>query len=244
MADIKPIIESSFNQYAGAVLQSRALIDSRDCIKPSARQIFYSMVQRKLTHNKPHKKTANAVGMAMADYYIHGDSSCEGVIMRAGQDFSMRYPLIDVKGNMGSLAESGNWAAGRYTESRTSALMDSMFEQYPGVLPSKGYYNICNGSFGIGVGMSSSIPQFNLTEVNQALEKLLLNPNIADEELIVMPDFATGACLLNPTEVKESLKNGNGKACLLRSVINYDNKNRRKNKRIKAKKKLISKRIS
>ena len=242
MADIKPIIENSFNQYAGAVLQSRALIDSRDCIKPSARQIFYSMVQRKLTHNKPHKKTANAVGMAMADYYIHGDASCEGVIMRAGQDFSMRYPLIDIKGNMGSLAESGNWAAGRYTESRTSALMDDMFEdiekntindwrdnydntkQYPGVLPSKGYYNICNGSFGIGVGMSSSIPQFNLTEVNQVLEKLLLNPNIADEELIVMPDFATGGCLLNPAEVKESLKNGSGKACLLRSVINYDNK--------------------
>ena len=242
MADIKPIIENSFNQYAGAVLQSRALIDSRDCIKPSARQIFYSMLQRKLTHDKPHKKTANAVGMAMADYYIHGDSSCEGVIMRAGQDFSMRYPLIDVKGNMGSLAESGNWAAGRYTESRTSALMDSMFsdiekntiddwrdnydntKQYPGVLPSKGYYNICNGSFGIGVGMSSSIPQFNLREVNRALENLLLNPNISDDEIIPMPDFATGGCLLNPTEVKASLKNGSGKACLLRAVINYDNK--------------------
>ena len=242
MADIKPIIENSFNQYAGAVLQSRALIDSRDCIKPSARQIFYSMVQRKLTHNKPHKKTANAVGMAMADYYIHGDASCEGVIMRAGQDFSMRYPLIDIKGNMGSLAESGNWAAGRYTESRTSAIMDSMFEdiekhtiddwrdnydntkQYPGVLPTKGYYNICNGSFGIGVGMSSSIPQFNLREVNEAMEKLLLNPDISDEELVVMPDFATGAYLLNPSEVKESLKNGSGKACLLRSVIEYDNK--------------------
>ena len=242
MADIKPIIENSFNQYAGAVLQSRALIDSRDCIKPSARQIFYSMLQRKLTHDKPHKKTANAVGMAMADYYIHGDSSCVGVIMRAGQDFSMRYPLIDIKGNMGSLAESGNWAADRYTESRTSALMDGIFsdidkntiddwrdnydntKQYPGVLPSKGYYNICNGSFGIGVGMSSSIPQFNLREVNKALETLLLNPTVSDDEIIPMPDFATGACLLNPTEVKASLKNGNGKACLLRAVINYDNK--------------------
>lgn len=242
MSDIKPIIEQSFNQYAGAVLQSRALIDSRDCIKPSARQILYSMYERKLIHNKPHKKTANAVGMAMADYYIHGDASCEGIIMRAGQSFSMRYQLTDIKGNAGSLIKSGNWAAMRYTESRTSALMDNIFtdidkntvddwrdnydntKQYPGVLPSKGYYNICNGSFGIGVGMSSSIPQFNLREVNQSLETLLLNPNVIDDDIIIMPDFATGACLLNPTEVKESLKNGSGKACLLRAVINYDNK--------------------
>lgn len=242
MSDIKPIIEQSFNQYAGAVLQSRALIDSRDCIKPSARQILYSMHERKLVHSKPHKKTANAVGMAMADYYIHGDASCEGIIMRAGQTFAMRYPLTDVKGNAGSLIKSGNWAAMRYTESRTSALMEAMFDdiekntiddwrdnydntkQYPGVLPSKGFYNMCNGSFGIGIGMSSSIPQFNLKEMNASLEKLLLNPNIADEEIIIMPDFATGACLLNPTEVKESLKNGNGKSCLLRSVIEFDAK--------------------
>lgn len=242
MSDIKPIIEQSFNQYAGAVLQSRALIDSRDCIKPSARQILYSMHERKLVHNKPHKKTANAVGMAMADYYIHGNTSCEGVIMRAGQTFSMRYPLVDVKGNAGSLIKSGNWAAMRYTESRTSELMEEMFKdiekntiddwrdnydntkQYPGVLPSKGFYNICNGSFGIGIGMSSSIPQFNLREMNAALEKLLLNPDIPDDEIIIMPDFATGGCLLNPSEVKESLTNGSGKSCLLRSVINYDAK--------------------
>lgn len=242
MSDIKPTIEQSFKQYAGAVLQSRALIDSRDCIKPSARQIFYSMVEHKLTHNKPHKKTANAVGMAMADYYIHGDASCEGIIMRAGQPFSMRYPLIDVKGNAGSLIKSGKWAAMRYTESRTSALMDAMFDdiekntiddwrdnydntkQYPGVLPSKGFYNMCNGSFGIGIGMSSSIPQFNLREMNEVLEKLLLNPNIADDEIIIMPDFATGACLLNPTEVRESLKVGSGKSCLLRATITFDAK--------------------
>ena len=128
MAELKPIIEDSFTQYTGAVLQSRALIDVRDGLKPSARQIFYSMLQRKLTADKPHKKTANAVGMAMADYYIHGDSSCEGVIMRAGQDFAMRYPLVDVKGNAGSLIESGNWAAMRYTESRLSKLMGLMFD--------------------------------------------------------------------------------------------------------------------
>ena len=128
MAELKPIIEQSMKQYSGAVLQSRALVDVRDGLKPSARQIFYSMLLHKLTAANPHKKTANAVGLAMADFYIHGDSSCEGVIMRAGQPFAMRYPLVDVKGNAGTLMESGNWAASRYTESRLAKLTDLLFE--------------------------------------------------------------------------------------------------------------------
>ena len=174
MADLKEVIESSMIQYSGAVLQSRALVDVRDGLKPSARQIFYSMLQHKLIHKNPYKKTANAVGMAMADYYIHGDSSCEGVIMRAGQGFSMRYPLVEVKGNAGTLIESGNWAAMRYTESRLSSLSDLLFadidketvlewrdnydntKQFPAVLPSKGYYNICNGTSGIAIGMPTT----------------------------------------------------------------------------------------
>ena len=242
MSNLKTIIEDSMIQYSGAVLQSRALVDVRDGLKPSARQIFYSMLTRKLTHNKPYKKTANAVGMAMADFYIHGDSSCEGVIMRAGQEFAMRYPLVDVKGNVGSLIESGNWAAMRYTESRLSKISNILFtdidkdtieewrdnydntKQYPAVLPSKGFYNICNGSQGIGVGLAASIPQYNLKEMNQALEHLLLNPDCEFEEIYIAPDFATGAILLNEDEVKNSMKQGTGFACKLRSVVDYDKK--------------------
>ena len=242
MSNLKPIIEDSMIQYSGAVLQNRALIDVRDGLKPSARQIFYSMLTRKLTHDKPYKKTANAVGMAMADFYIHGDSSCEGVIMRAGQPFAMRYPLVDVKGNAGSLIESGNWAAMRYTESRLSKISNILFtdinkdtieewrdnydntKQYPSVLPSKGFYNVCNGSQGIGIGMASSIPQYNLKEMNQALEHLLLNPDCDFEEIYIAPDFATGAILLNEDEVKESMRAGTGFACKLRSVVDYDKK--------------------
>ena len=242
MSNLKTIIEDSMIQYSGAVLQSRALVDVRDGLKPSARQIFYSMLTRKLTHNKPHKKTANAVGMAMADFYIHGDSSCEGVIMRAGQEFAMRYPLVDVKGNVGSLIESGNWAAMRYTESRLSKISNILFtdidkdtieewrdnydntKQYPAVLPSKGFYNICNGSQGIGVGLAASIPQYNLKEMNQALEHLLLNPDCDFKEIYIAPDFATGAILLNEDEVKNSMKQGTGFACKLRSVVDYDKK--------------------
>ena len=244
MAELKPIIETSFTQYTGAVLQSRALIDVRDGLKPSARQIFYSMLQRKLTADKPHKKTANAVGMAMADYYIHGDSSCEGVIMRAGQNFAMRYPLVDVKGNAGSLIESGNWAAMRYTESRLSTLMGVMFDdidkdtitewrdnydntkEYPAVLPTKGFYNIVNGCQGIGVGLASSVPQYNLKELNAALIHLIDNPDCSFEDIYCAPDFATGAVLYNESEVKESMKTGNGKACKLRSVVDFDTRER------------------
>ena len=242
MSNLKSIIEESMIQYSGAVLQNRALVDVRDGLKPSAREIFYSMLLHKLTHDKPHKKTANAVGMAMADFYIHGDTSCEGVIMRAGQPFAMRYPLVDVKGNAGSLIESGNWAAMRYTESRLSKFSNILFtdidketikewrdgydntKQYPAVLPSKGYYNICNGTMGIGIGMASSIPQYNLCEMNRALEHLLLNPGCDFEDIYIAPDFATGAILLNESDVKASMKKGSGFACKLRSVVDYDKK--------------------
>lgn len=252
MSDLKKVIDESFSQYSAAVIQSRALVDSRDFLKPSARQIFYSMLLNKLVHKNPYKKTANAVGLSMADFYIHGDSSCEGIIMRAGQDFAMRYPLVEVKGNAGSLIESGNWAASRYTESRLAELSNYLFadidknvieewrdsydntKQYPGVLSSKGFYNIVNGTSGIATGIASSIPQFNIKDVNKALETLLLNPETTFEELYCQPDFATGAYLINEEEVKNALKygskalaiyNGNdGAACKLRAKIDYEQK--------------------
>ena len=242
--NLNNVINESFSQYSAAVIQSRALVDVRDGLKPSARQIFYSMLTRKLTHDKPYKKTANAVGMAMADFYIHGDSSCEGVIMRAGQPFAMRYPLVDVKGNAGSLIESGNYAAMRYTESRLSQMCSQLFKdiekdtisewkdnydntkKFPAVLPTKGYYNICNGSMGIAVGLACSIPQYNLKEMNSALETLLLNPDCTFDDIYIAPDFATGGILLNESEVKESMKRGEGFACKLRSVVDYDKKDK------------------
>lgn len=238
--ELTPVIKESFAQYAGAVLQSRALIDVRDCLKPSARQIFYSMNLNKLTHSKPFKKTNNAVGLAMADFYVHGDASCEGVIMRAGQPFAMRYPLVEVEGNYGNLIESGNWAAPRYTESRLSSFSNLLFsdiekeviqewrnnyddtKQYPSVLASKGFYNIVNGTVGIGVGAAASIPSFNLSEVNNAMVKLLQNPDIDFDEIYCRPDFPTGGIILNEDEVKESLKNGRGKSCKIRSVVEFD----------------------
>lgn len=243
MADMLPIVKESFSQYAGAVLQSRALVDVRDCLKPSARQIFYCLHTDKFIHSKPFKKTLKAIGSATR-VYIHGDSSAEGIIMRAGQPFAMRYPLVEVDGSYGTLVETGNWAASRYTSSRLAAIASVLFEdiekntiaewrdnyddteQYPMSLPSKGFYNIVNGTMGIGIGAASSIPQFNIKDVNEALIKLLWNNDIDDSELICMPDFATGAILLNADEVRESLKNGQGRSCILRSVVEYDDKER------------------
>ena len=243
MAELKPIIKESFTQYAGAVLQSRALVDVRDCLKPSARQIFYALYTDKFVSNKPHHKTLKAVG-SLSRFYIHGDSSAVGILMRAGQPFAMRYPLMDVKGNVGTLMESGNWAHQRYTESRLSSLANYLFtdidkntieewrdnyddtEQYPGVLPTKGFYNIVNGTQGIAVGAASSIPQYNLRELNNALIHLIDNPDCDFNEIYCAPDFATGAILYNESDVKESMRNGNGYACKLRSVVEFDSKER------------------
>lgn len=245
------LIEESFGQYAGAVAQSRAFVDVRDALKPSNRQINYCLYTDKFLPNKPFKKTLKAIG-SIARLYIHGDASAEGIIMRSGQPFALRYPLVEVDGNGGNLMLSGNWAAPRYTSARLSALNVQMFEDieketieewlpsyddtemYPAVLPSKGYYNIINGTNGIGVGVASSIPQFNIKQVNGALIKLLLNPDCTFEDIYCPPDFATGGYLINESEVKEALKYGSkdnakehgekGASCKLRAKIDYDKK--------------------
>lgn len=241
--NLTPIIKEAFLQYSGAVLQSRALPDAKDLLKPSARQIFYCLYTDKFTHDKPFQKTLKAIGSCFR-LYIHGDASAEGVIMRAGQPFAMRYPLVDVEGSYGTLLASGSWAAPRYSGARLSALANYLFadinkdtidewrdnydntEKYPMVLPSKGFYNIVNGAYGIGVGASCSVPTYNLREVNTALIKLLWNPDISFDEIYCVPDFPTGAILINPDDVKESHRNGNGAACKLRSVIEWDVKER------------------
>lgn len=241
--DMLETVEQSFTQYAGAVLQSRVLTDVRDCIKPSARQIYYAMFTDGFTSDKPFKKTLKAVSSGLR-YYIHGDASCVGIIMRSGQPFSMRYPLIEVEGSYGNQTEAGNWSAPRYTSSRLSSLAGSLIrdtdkhtidewvdnyddtEQYPRVLSSLGFYNIVNGATGIGIGIASSIPQFNLREVNEAMIRLLKDPDAPYDEIYCAPDFATGGAVINATEVKESLRKGTGKPCIIEGRYEYDKKAR------------------
>lgn len=234
-------LENAFLDYSAYTIQKRAIPDARDGLKWSARQILHAQWREKLTHDKPIKKAQKSISAATSFSYIHGPSSCYGTLIRMGRPYSYRYMLQDIQGNFGPIS-NGKESAERYVELRASeiaALLFSSIEKdtieeweatydnegfFPRVLPSLGFYNIINGSQGIASGMSTSIPQFNLKEVNAAMVKLLWNPNIDFEDIYCVPDFATGAILANPDEVKESLRNGNGKACILRSVIDYEPK--------------------
>lgn len=155
------------------------------------------------------------------------------------KNFAMRYPLEDFEGSYGTISSGNSEAASRYTEMRLGELGCLLFqgidkdcidvwfdnydntEQFPSAVPSLGYYNICNGAMGIATGLATSIPQYNLKEVNNALIKLLWNPNIDFDEIYCPPDFCTGATILNADEVKQSHKDGRGRAAIIRSTIEY-----------------------
>ena len=250
MSELKKVnltetLESNFARYAGMVIQDRAIVDVRDGLKPAARQLAYAQYIDKLTYDKPFKKATKSVAAGMAHFYVHGDASAYSTLIRMGKPFAMRYPLEDVQGSYGNQMENDNEAASRYVEMRLSNLGTHLFdsiekdtigeedwrenydgtEQYPAVLPSIGFYNLVQGSTGIGVALASSIPQFNLREMNNALIKLLWNPDIDFNEIYCAPDFATGATIINGEEIKESIKNGTGPAIKIRAKIDIDYQN-------------------
>lgn len=250
MSDFKKVnltktLEDNFARYAGMVIQDRAIVDVRDGLKPSARQLAYAQYIDKLTYDKPFKKATKSVASGMSHFYVHGDASAYSTLIRMGKPFAMRYPLEDVQGSYGNQMENDNEAASRYVEMRLSELGTHLFEsiekntieeddwrenydgteQYPAVLPSIGFYNLVQGSTGIGVALASSIPQFNLREMNNSLIKLLWNKNTPFEEIYCAPDFATGATIINGEEIKESIKNGVGPSIKIRAKIENDYQN-------------------
>lgn len=236
------VVNENFERYAGNVILDRAICDVRDMLKPSARMLIYSqMAITKNTHKKPFIKSARVVGDCLGHLYEHGESSCYGSYMRMSKDFTMRVPLEECQGNNGTMTKNGDEAAMRYTELRLSEIASYLYngldknaigdnwrnnfdetEQYPGIMPSIGYFNLCNGTQGLGIAISSSIPQFSLREVNNAIIKLIQNPDVPDKDLIIMPDFATGGILINANEVYQALITGQGAACKLRAVMNYN----------------------
>jgi DNA gyrase subunit A len=170
MSELYNEVYNDFYHYSGSVIMNRAICDVRDMLKPSARMLMYS--QEYITKNRPNKpfvKSARVVGDALGHYYYHGDASCYGTYMRMAKPFAMRYPLEDCQGNSGTITATGDEAASRYTELRLSKLAGNLFTDiekktisewdnsfddtdiYPRVLPSKGFYNIVNGSTGIGI---------------------------------------------------------------------------------------------
>lgn len=239
--NMEQVVTENFERYAGNVILDRAICDVRDMLKPSARMLIYSQKHiTKNTHKKPFVKSARIVGDCLGHLYEHGDSSCYGAYIRMAKPFAMRYPLEDCQGSFGSITNNGDEASMRYTELRLNELSSYIYngldenaigeawrknfdetEEYPGVMPSIGFFNICNGTQGLGIAISSSIPQFNLKEVNNAIVALIKNPKASDDKIIIMPDFATGGILTNQKEVYEALRIGNGKSCRLRAKIDY-----------------------
>lgn len=240
--EVSDALQAFYVPYASYVIQTRALPDARDGLKTGARFILYAQYKDKLTCKDKRRKAVATINGAMR-YSPHGDASILGTAVRLSQEFSLRYPIIEVQGNNGSYMSGDDYSQARYLEMRGNEIAYEMTEllnkntindwklnyteeeEYPTVLPSKFPFSLVNGSFGIGVACSSSVPPHNIKDVAKALEILINNPNATFEELYCPIDFPTGGIIINENEVKNSLKNGTGKAALVRAKIEYDSDN-------------------
>jgi DNA gyrase subunit A len=228
--NIEDEMRSSYLDYAMSVIVSRALPDVRDGLKPVHRRILYAMDGIGLNHTSPHKKSARIVGEVLGKYHPHGDAPVYEAMVRMAQDFSMRYVLIDGQGNFGSV-DNDPPAAMRYTEARLAEIAEQMLVDIdkdtvgftpnfddslkePSVLPTRLPNLLVNGSSGIAVGMTTSIPPHNLGEVCDAISYLIDNPEATIDELtryVQGPDFPTGGIILGRDGIKNAYATGHGK---------------------------------
>ncbi len=231
--DLVNEMEKSYIEYAMSVIVGRALPDVRDGLKPVHRRILYAMYEDKLTHDRPFRKCATAVGDVLGRYHPHGDSSVYDALVRLAQDFSLRYPLIDGHGNFGSV-DGDPPAAYRYTEARMDKISEEMLRDIdkdtvdfdpnfdetrsePRVLPSRFPNLLVNGSSGIAVGMATNIPPHNLTEVINAAICVLDNPDagLADlMEHITGPDFPTRGFIMGRAGIRAAYATGKGRVIM------------------------------
>ena len=228
--NIEEEMKSSYIDYSMSVIVARALPDVRDGFKPVHRRILYGMLGIGNTSSNPYKKCARVVGEVLGKYHPHGDSSVYGALVRMGQNWNMRYMLVDGQGNFGSV-DGDSPAAMRYTECRLSKMgehimddlekdtvdMDSNFDDTllePSVMPTKIPNLLVNGGNGIAVGMATNIPTHNLGEVIDGCCAYIDNPDIDVDGLmehIKAPDFPTGAYIYGLTGVKQAYETGRGR---------------------------------
>ncbi len=226
-------MKKSYIEYAMSVIVARALPDVRDGLKPVHRRILYGMHALGVSPDKPHKKSARIVGEVMGKYHPHGDSSIYDAMVKLAQDFSTRYPLVDGHGNFGSVDGDGA-AAMRYTEARMSPFSLQMLrdidketvdfvdnfdgeEKEPTILPARVPNLLVNGGNGIAVGMATSIPPHNLSDVIDACVKMIDDSECTVDDLIRIikgPDFPTGALILGKEGAKEAYRTGQGKVTI------------------------------
>ncbi len=244
-AVIEDELKSDFLDYAMSVIVSRALPDIRDGLKPVHRRILYAMRDLGLEHGKPFKKCARIVGETLGKYHPHGDSSVYDALVRMGQPWSLRYPLVEGQGNFGSI-DGDNAAAMRYTEARLQKISSEILQDIdkdtvdfqdnfdgslkePVILPSKIPNLLINGSSGIAVGMATNIPPHNLKEVCRAIIMAIENPEVSVSQLsevVLGPDFPTGGLLLGQAGIKQAYATGKGSIKLRAKIEVEENKNR------------------
>ena len=238
--NIETEMKQSYLDYAMSVIVGRALPDVRDGLKPVHRRVLFAMHEVSNDWNKPYKKSARIVGDVMGKYHPHGDNAIYDTIVRMAQDFSLRNPLVDGQGNFGSV-DGDSPAAMRYTEIRMSKIAHEMLadldketvnftpnydgsENEPEVLPTKFPNLLVNGSTGIAVGMATSIPPHNLTEVTDACLALLENPQITIDELIEFipaPDFPTAGFIFGIKDIQAGYRTGRGRV-VMRSRTHFE----------------------
>ncbi len=228
--NIEEEMKSSYIDYSMSVIVARALPDVRDGFKPVHRRILYGMLGIGNTSDKPYKKCARVVGEVLGKYHPHGDSSVYGALVRMGQEWNMRYKLVDGQGNFGSV-DGDSPAAMRYTECRLSRMGEQVMDDLdketvdmtnnfddslvePTVMPTKIPNLLVNGGNGIAVGMATNIPTHNLTEIINGCCAYIDNPELTTEELmqyIPAPDFPTGAYIYGLQGVKDAYETGRGR---------------------------------
>jgi DNA gyrase subunit A len=227
--EITEELKDSYLDYAMSVIVGRALPDVRDGLKPVHRRILYAMWDMGLRSSSKLRKSALVVGETLGKYHPHGDMAVYDSLVRMAQDFSMRYPLIQGQGNFGSI-DGDAAAAMRYTECRLTPLAEEMLtdidketvnwidnydgtRQEPTVLPGKLPQLLMNGSLGIAVGMATSIPPHNLTELVDGLVHLIDHPKATTEDLLKFikgPDFPTGGAIYDRSAVSQAYSTGKG----------------------------------
>ena len=228
--NIEEEMKSSYIDYSMSVIVARALPDVRDGFKPVHRRILYGMLGIGNTSDKPYKKCARVVGEVLGKYHPHGDSSVYGALVRMGQEWNMRYKLVDRQGNFGSV-DGDSPAAMRYTECRLSKMGEQIMDDLekdtvdmtnnfddsllePTVMPTKIPNLLVNGGNGIAVGMATNMPTHNLSEVIDGCCAFIDNPEIDTEGLmqyIPAPDFPTGAYIYGLQGVREAYETGRGR---------------------------------
>ena len=225
------LMQKSYIDYAMSVIIARALPDVRDGLKPVQRRTLYDMHELGIRYDKPYRKSARIVGDTMGKYHPHGDSSIYDALVVMAQDFKKGLPLVDGHGNFGSIEGDGA-AAMRYTEARLQKITQEAYladldknvvdfvpnfdetEKEPAVLPVKVPNLLINGAEGIAVGMATSIPPHNLTEVLNGVIAYMKNPDINTEQMmeyIPGPDFPTGGIVANKDDLLAIYSTGSGK---------------------------------